>query len=706
MTKVPRQILAAYAFFEQFKKEPLPPQDALIPFILPFIGGKASTIFSIKELSENISTLFGPEAAQPIAESIVDPLVKAGYLKRDPSIKKEIIYFYTDLCDTIPVEASISTAERDLDAIMTVLKDYVSTISFLTPLVMDETALRAKFVDWATVLDVNEITDAVKSRRANVEDSNQAQDQLGLLFSSFVGWASRENDEIFDKIVRFSEIGLVVDLLSELRVPTRPMKKVNLTVVLDTRILLELIGLYGKPSQNSIRRLVVLCKKYGVSIVTLTHLVDEVREITYNAINNPEPAPLGSVNEAMRMHKEVKELVKTVHAAPDTPIRKEGVIIFPYSQIHDHSGEQHFTSKDIEKFADALPYDKSKPNMARRDAQSLAYAVRRQNGAHTSNLYESRCVILTRTARFVNAARSYLREQCNVPSYALVPVMELRHFSTIFMLSYGIDVVRPIVRTELIAVCDRVTRVSPDLILRLRSSMSKWDNIPKEQIAAALEDPVLLAELAVSTANEPSVVTETSGKAIFEMFRSAGARDAEMRHLEAERKLKREHEREIASAIYQAEQKQKEIDELKMRVFEQSEQVKKINSAIEIKTDSDANFIVDQIFGRVKWYWRMIVVAIGAVCLTLMIDTIFHITDPSSFTNRSLAWSIGAKVVAVILGVVVAYHTFIMVAPRFAPESLRKILVNRAMEGRLSRYSDSELREKVRTKMSQHLDDW
>jgi hypothetical protein len=497
-----------------------------------------------------------------------------------------------------------------------------------------------------------------------------------------------------------------VDLLSELRVPTRRMKQVNLTVVLDTRLLLELVGLYGKPSQNSIRRLVELCKKYGVSIVTLTHLVDEVREITYNAINNPDAAHLGSVNEAMRMHSEVKELVKMVHVAPDTSIRKEGVTIFPYSQIHDHSAEQHFKSQDIEKFADALPYDKTKPIMARRDAQSLAYAVRRQNGAHTSNLYASRCVILTRTARFVNTARAYLRDHCDFPTYSVVPVMELRHFSTMFMLSYGIDVARPVIRTELIAVCDRVTRISPDLIQRLRATMNKWDNIPKEQMAAALEDPVLLAELAVATANEPSVVTETSGKAIFEIFRSAGARDAEMRHLEAERTLKEEHEQEIATVKYQTEQKQREIDELRMRLFEESEHLAKINNAVEAKSESDANLVVAEVFSRVRLYWRVIVIATGTVCVILMMDTIFHITDPASLTNKSLLWSIASRSVTVILAVFVAYHLFIMVSPRFGPERLRNMLINKVTERRLSRYSDGELRDRARAKISQHPDDW
>jgi hypothetical protein len=57
---------------------------------------------------------------------MLDPLINAGYLRRDSAIKTEAIYFYTDLANDIPVDASISYAEHDLDEIIVVLSVYIS----------------------------------------------------------------------------------------------------------------------------------------------------------------------------------------------------------------------------------------------------------------------------------------------------------------------------------------------------------------------------------------------------------------------------------------------------------------------------------------------------------------------------------------------------------------------------------------------------
>ena len=62
------------------------------------------------------------------------------------------------------------------------------------------------------------------------------------------------------------------------------------------------------------------------------------------------------------MHPEVRELVKSVYAGPDTLIRRTktaSISINKYTQLHDHNAEQYFTEKDIRNFADTLPYDKS-----------------------------------------------------------------------------------------------------------------------------------------------------------------------------------------------------------------------------------------------------------------------------------------------------------------------------------------------------------
>jgi hypothetical protein len=147
MTPISRQIFASYAFFEQSKYDTGIPIQALIPFILPSIAGKGGTMFAANELSISIQELFGPEAARPIADSMLDPLIAAGYVRRDMAIKHEAIYFYTDLANEIPVDASISYAEQDLDEIGVVLLDYISVTPFVEPLSFKADDLKSHFFE-------------------------------------------------------------------------------------------------------------------------------------------------------------------------------------------------------------------------------------------------------------------------------------------------------------------------------------------------------------------------------------------------------------------------------------------------------------------------------------------------------------------------------------------------------------------------------
>jgi hypothetical protein len=685
VSSISRQVLACYAFFEQGKQSAAPPQDSLLPCILPAIAGKGLTGFSSNELANDLVPLFGPDAAIPIAESMQDPLIENKYLERDRSVKDSVVYLYTQKANEIPVESSISTAERDLDDITVALFDYISLTPLMPAIQISNGQFRDHFIDWVTKIELSELSDPADLVSANTSSN----DRLRLLFAAFVNWTSRERPLVFEKIARLAELGLVMDLLSELRVPTRRIKNVALAVVLDTRLLLELIGLYGEASQNAIKRLVELCKKYSVSVVTLAHLVDEVREISYNASKDSDRIFPDSVKAAMQLHPRVKELVKQAAAGPDALIRAHQITIFPFKHLHDHTAEQYFTETDIKRFAEALQYDPSKPNMAKRDAWSLAYAVRRQNGAHTSNLYESKCVILTRSPRFVITARNFLRTECEYPSYAVAPVMELRHFSTMFMLSYGVDIGRPIIRSQLVAVCDRIICFSPTLLSKIKQVMSRWEKIPHDQIEAALENPIVLSELAVATANDPSTITASNGKEIYNIMYRAGQKDAELRHLEAERKIIDSHNAELEREIKNAEEKQKLVDDLNMKVVERSEDADRLTKLLEIQASSTAESIYTQIIDRINIYWRLVTAVTALICLALMLDMVFRFTEQTSLYLRALSW---------VLGAAVAYHTLIAVKPSLGPESFRGWLIKRVAAKQLARYSQ-EIRDRVAAKL-------
>ena len=695
-----RQTMARYAFFEQARQSTTYSgvTDALLPLVLPGISGKANTIFSADALSKELAPLFGPDLVINIAESMVEPLARAGYLKNVYSEADGSIYKYTDKCNSIPVSSSFSDAERDLASITAALMDYVSVSRPLKPIEESPVVLREKFVDWITTIDTVALSDSsVKSpAKGNAtkatDGTNNISDQLAILFPSFVSWLSRERENIFQKVLTLNELGLVIDLVSEIRVPTtRSKKKINLIAILDSRIILELLGLYGTASRDSIKRLLEMCKSYGVTVITLVHLVDEIKEITYNVIQSPGSTYPGSVNEAIQRHPEIREIARRVQASPDYHIREAGVMIVPYTQIHEKRAEQFFSEKNIREFTDLLPYDKTKINMAKRDAWSLAYAVRRQNGSHSSQVYDSRCVILTRSPLFISASRKYLRSDAvGYPAYAVIPIMELRHFSTMFMMSFGSEVTRTVIRSELVASCDRVVHASPDLTRRIRSVLGKMQSLPEGQLDAALADPTTLAEFALVTGNDPSVVTADNSAALLEVMRTAARKDEELRHLDTERRLQEEYEAKLLSEKKRSDDKDQVIEQLTIDNKKRDEEGLVASTRLSSQMDLSADLVAKRVRDEVKLYWFGVILIAGILAVGLATDSIWH------FTKSNSRIQIG---VSLILGGTVFYLAIMPFIPRLGPDRLRKFFTRRVAARELARLAHAELKEKVLSRL-------
>lgn len=690
-----RQTLARYAFFEQARQSSnySGVTDALLPLVLPSISGKANTIFSANTLSKELAPLFGTDLVINIAESMVEPLARAGYLKQIHSEEDGFVYKYTEKCNFIPISSSFSDAERDLASITAALVDYIAASRPLKPIQDSPNELREKFIDWITTIDTVALSDSSARLPENAGPTKAARaadnisDQLAILFPSFVSWLSREREGTFQKILTLNELGLVIDLVSEIRLPTARSKKVNLIAVLDSRILLELLGLYGTASRESAVRLLEMCKTYGVSVITLVHLVDEVKEITHNVVQSPGYPYPGSVNEAIQLHPEIREIAKRVQASPDYHVRAAGVTIVPYTQLHEKRAEQFFTEKNIREFTELLPYDKTKVNMAKRDAWSLAYAVRRQNGSHSSQVYESKCIILTRSPLFITTARKYLRSDAvGYPGYAVIPIMELRHFSTMFMMSFGSEVTKKVLRSELVASCDRVVHASPDLTRRIRSVLGKMQSLPEEQLNAALADPTTLAEFALVTANDPSVVTTDNSAALLEVIRTAAKKDEELRHLDSERRLQDEYEAKLLSEKKRSDDKDQLIKQLEIDNRKRDEEGLATANQLDFQMELSADLVAKRVTDEVNVYWFGIIFVALVLAVSLATDSILHFTKLTTWIQI---------VVSVALACLAFYSVILPFIPRLGPDRLRSFLTRRVARRELARLQHDGIRAKV-----------
>jgi hypothetical protein len=347
--------------------------------------------------------------------------------------------------------------------------------------------------------------------------------------------------------------------------------------------------------------------------------------------------------------------------------------------------------KNIREFTELLPYDKTKINMAKRDAWSLAYAVRRQNGSHSSLVYDSKCVILTRSPLFISAARKYLRSDAvGYPGYAVIPIMELRHFSTMFMMSFGSELTRKVIRSELVASCDRVVHASPDLTRRIRNVLGQIRSLSEGQLNAALADPTTLAEFALVTGNDPSVVTADNSAALLEVMRTAAKKDEELRHRDTERRLQEEYEAKLLREKKRSDDKDQLIEQLTIDNKKRDEEGLAASVRLSSQMELSADFIAKRVRDEVKLYWFGVILIAGILAVGLAADLIFHFTK--------LASSIQI-VVSLVLGCITFYLAIIPFIPRLDPDRLRTFFTRRVAARELAHLAQAELKEKVLLKL-------
>lgn len=337
-----RQVLARYAFFEQARRSSNHPEDALLPLVLPTIAGKAGDVFSAQVLGDQLKPLFGQALVQSLAESMVGPLLREGYLKKEVSTDEGDVYSYTHKTNEIQLEKTKREGEAALGELILGLKDYIKATDPIKEYNESDRELSENLITWLATKEALDALDSPDPDRISSERSREilrispVPKHLRYMFSGFVGWTARERRGLFDKVATLSELALVIDLVSEIRIPTYKQKTANLQIILDCAPLMELLGMYGDRPSKALSDLMKLCKSKNIGLMTLSHIVDEVKEIAYN-VSNDHPhignARPNSVEEAIQRHADIINVVRRVNRAPDAAVRAAGITILPYSMV-------------------------------------------------------------------------------------------------------------------------------------------------------------------------------------------------------------------------------------------------------------------------------------------------------------------------------------------------------------------------------------
>lgn len=693
-----RQTLASYALFDDARRQGRPPQQALIPLVLPFLAGKGGEQFRPEALATSLQQVFGKNFTSYSAEALAKGLKEEGYLREEAGASDGSVYFYTEHVNDLNLDDTANRAEEDIDIILVEFFDFLSATSPLVRLHYTSDEWRDLFIRWSTTVDVSD-KDGLrqwvdkfisKEKRKGLDlDGNMDVEErffgidkhVIVLFASFTKWLSVNRSDLFAKLATLAEIGFLVDLISDLREPVRGApKKISLSVVLDGPVLLDALGLMGPGRFQAAAAMRALCKKHGIKVIVLQHSVEEAREIVRTVLSKAAGLRYGLVADTLRTDRLAERRATNFVAKPDQETSKLGVSIVNADITASYAAKTHFDDDAVHDLASRLPYfDGYVGNRRMRDAKSVGFVMRRRTGTHTSDMFEARYVLLTRSASLAVGAQSYLAKTMpEIPSYAVPPVLEVRHFSTMFLLAFGTGDGEMVSRGELLSSCERMMRTSPQLIKKVRDTVEQLSLFTPEELDAILLDQVALYEVTTATGGDPEVVSPATAEALAKVMREAAAKDERIRHQKELRAAAATHGGVIASL-------EEQRDQAKLVVATTNLALQRNQS----EAGENADVLLREWYGQARIIWSVVVVVTCTISVVAM---------AAIFVDVKAVPLVWRAVIAGCLFLLAAYTVGNRLIDKFSLLNLRVLIRKQVVDGKMKRFPEGLLRQSIEAK--------
>jgi len=255
----------------------------------------------------------------------------------------------------------------------------------------------------------------------------------------------------------------------------------------------------------------------------------------------------GYTHDAMARGEVMRDFVEAVASDPETALARVGI------QTKHLSLEQYPNSHvffNRERYEDFLAVVQWVPEVEPRehDATAVALIMRLREGKHSSDVFKSTYVFVTRNAKFVRTSRKYCVESGLINEIQQGPLIHQRELATVTWLRTGLgEEDNKIPLSHLLATCDRILQIRTEVPQAVARTLREVTPEKIEQFEMLLQDHRSIRKLADETLNDENVVTAENAEHLFNVMRLATVEEerskfekdlseAQARHREAQRK--------------------------------------------------------------------------------------------------------------------------------------------------------------------------
>lgn len=612
---VTRRALRVYGALSELKGSDADVLDALIPFFEPILSVMNGRVFDPHVFSAGVRKLYRWRFTGDIAATFIPRLERKGFLKKEASANQKAVWSvqYKQDAESEPASAVITAFEQIIDEFTKFSPRLTDLLSYKRS--RDE--LKDILIRFLVTMDAHGAGayapelglfepggEAGRLLSQLAEGGTPLNDDDKYMCARFVQDLMKRRPEFVPHLVRLASIALLTEVIEDFIKPTHVEAKTDLVVVLDAPIALDLLGCSGKALRDDVATIVTALKKIGASFIVFPTSCVEMQRNLRSMLSLSKEERRGYTHNAMIKGEVANDFVTAVANNPEAALERIGIAVRSVNLDSFPGAHKYFSNAQFDDFLNSIWWG-NHINAKEHDATCAALIMRLRDGRHSSDVFKCRYVMATRNGNFVNHARSYCLTSRMINETQEGPIIHQRELATVAWLRTGLGGDETIPRGHLVATCDRVLQVRPEVRAAVAAQLTRITPDRLEQFNLLMQDARSVRKLADQTLNNESVVTSENAEQLLNVMRLATAEELQERH-EAEMRAK-----QAASAI-EIEKASSEIESLSKEVSDLKNQQAEVFALKELQLKSVVA-AVNKVCQRTEIVAAIILAAIG-VC--------------------------------------------------------------------------------------------
>ena len=507
------------------------PVNVLLMLLSGPLSRMHGKIFVSEELSIEIEKDYGWKISTDTIDYLVPKMRSQNWLiKNNSTASANVLYVDLPEPDSGGVNKSNIEPESILSEMGRLFIEFSNNISPLSIIPSDP--LEAGMVLLRRVIS-NELEDSLSGKASNKNSEER------FLTSRFIEEEIDNNPELESQLARLKAIGFVMAVADDIAKP-KQRKYTDLTVILDGPLLLDTLNCSGLVRKSAIDDLIHSLRLLKVNIATFTHCVDEARVALSAVLKRNSYDRFGPTGDALRRGDVRVDVLKTTLTSFESLLDQANISIYPDSLDTNPNSHQFFSREKVEAVEQIVNWhDSENTHAIERDADTVAFVVRRRIGQRTNDIFASKFVAVTSNDAFTGSIRRHLLETMYYNSGQVLPIINLRELAARTWLEVGITKKNGsnIPKSQLLRSCGKVALINEKAIARARDELSKIDPEKSKQFELLLQLPRSARAAADLILNDEKYATGPNSTLMLEAaIKAAGESEAAKERAKAEKR--------------------------------------------------------------------------------------------------------------------------------------------------------------------------